>query len=90
MGKKWRIDHIVARLYNSIGGQYGTDIDHLSDFPGRGTSDLMTTSVAAFTGDRKVVVDGTHEREKGLVFRQDEPLPFNLLSVNVLASTGQR
>jgi len=90
MGKVARIDHVIFRFYNSLGGEIGPDVNNLDPIVFRDASDPMDESVPVFSGDKKVSIDGGFQREKVLVIRQTQPLPFNVLSMNVMMSTGQR
>ena len=90
MGKVARIDHLTLRLYQSVGGKYGADSSLMFDLITRLPGDPMDESTPAFTGDKKVAFEGGFKREKGFLVRQDRPLPFNVLSINIHMSTGQR
>jgi hypothetical protein len=89
-GKVARIDHIVLRLFESIGGEIGPDVDNLDPLVFRDSSDPMDAGTPYFTGDKKIAYRGPFQRAKNIIIRQDQPLPFNLLSLNILSSTGQR
>ncbi len=90
MGKIARIDHLVLRLYNSLGGKIGPDTAHLTPIQYRDFGDAMDAAPPVFSGDRKISYDGPYQRQKRIVFRQDQPLPLNILSVNVMAKTASR
>lgn len=90
MGKVARIDHLVLRLYQTVGGKFGPNEDELDDLIFRDADDPMDESVPFFTGDVKVPFEGRYEREKRLLIRQDRPLPLNLLAMNILGNTAPR
>jgi len=90
MGKMARTDHVVLRLFETIGGEIGPDIDSMLPLVLRAPGAPMDESTAALTGDHKVAVSGAFQREKRLFIRQNQPLPLNLLSMNIMSSTGQR
>ncbi len=91
MGKVARVDHIVLRLFESIGGEMGVpDAVTFDPIIDRGPTNGMGQSVPAFTGDKKIAFAGPFQREKKILIRQSQPLPFNLLSMNILVSTGPR
>jgi hypothetical protein len=90
MGKVARVDHVTLRLYQTVGGELGPDASHLDPIITRTAQDPMDESTPAATEDKKVSFEGGFKREKGLLVRQDRPLPFNLLSINIHMSTGQR
>lgn len=89
-GKVARIDHIVLSLFESIGGEIGPDVDNLDPLVFRDGSDPMDAGTPYFTGDKKIAYRGPFQRAKSIIIRQDQPLPFNVLSLNILSSTGQR
>ncbi len=89
-GKVARIDHVVLRAYNTIGGEIGPDTSHMDQIQWSDVPPTMDTAPTGFTGDKKVAYRGPFQRSKVMVFRQSQPLPFNLLSINVLGSTGSR
>ena len=92
MGKVARTDHVVFRLYNTIGGEFGPELlpTRMDPIIMRDGADAMDTSVPAFTGDRKQAFPEGFQRDKRVYVRQRQPLPFNLLAMNILSSTGQR
>ena len=90
MGKVARIDHIVLRLFQSLGGDIGPDEDHLDPLVYRDASDPMDTPPPTFTGDKKISFEGGFQREKVILVRQSQPLPLNILAMNVMMSTGAR
>ncbi len=88
-GKVARIDHVVLRAYNTIGGEIGPDISNMDQIQWSSVPPTMDTAPTGFTGDKKIAFRGPFQREKVMVIRQTQPLPFNLLSINVMGSTGQ-
>jgi len=90
LGKVARIDHLIIRFHETVGGKLGKSTSELDPIVFRSSSDDMNEPVPAFTGDKKIAFRGGFVREKVFVVVQDQPLPFNMLSVNVLMSTGAR
>jgi hypothetical protein len=50
----------------------------------------MDAPVPLFTGDKKLPIELGNDREAKLFFRQDKPLPFNILSMTVIGESGTR
>ncbi len=90
MGKVGRIDHVVLRVFNTVGGSAGPDTSNLDPLQFADEPPVMGAAVVVHSKDKKFGVEGGFRRGQSLIVRQDEPLPFNLLSINVLGSMGQR
>jgi len=90
VGKTGRIDHVNLRVYETIGGEIGPDTSNLDPIQWGEVPPTMDDPPAIFTGDKMIAFRGPFARQKIIVVRQDQPLPFNLLSINVIQSTGQR
>ncbi len=89
-GKVARSDHLVLRLYNSLGGKVGPDTDHLDNIEYRDFGDVMDAAPPVFSGDRKISYAGPYQRQKRVVLRQDQPLPLNVLSLVWLGKAAAR
>ena len=78
-----RIDHLILRLDQSLGGRYGPDADNLTRLGRRliPPSTLMDELPALFSDDIEVDFDGGWDTKAQFYIRQDEPLPFSLLAV---------
>ena len=90
MGKVSRIDYVVARVWNTVGGELGPDTSNMDPILWSQDPPVMDAAPTPFTGDKKIAFAGPFAREKTVAFRQSQPLPFNLLSLNILQSTGPR
>ena len=78
-----RIDHIVLRLNDSLGGKYGPDASSLTEL-GRELIPFdidMDTVATPFSGDIEVDFDAGWESYGEIFLQQDEPLPFSVLAV---------
>lgn len=84
-GRPVRVDHILMRLLNSIGGEFaqmpeGDDkeprFDKLTNYK-QGASGPQVAPVP-FSGDKKIFVGGSWNRRAELIVRQAEPLPLNV------------
>ena len=78
-GMKQKINRVTLSLYQSMGGQYGDDPNHMYDIvydPGtRGKTPQMNT--AEITRDN----DGDWGDYTTFYVTQDDPLPFTLLGM---------
>lgn len=84
------ISHVVLRFYKTLGGKLGPDPGNLDPMIFRTASDPMDSAPPVFTGDKKITFDGGYQRTKRIFIRQDQPLPLNLLAMNVLSNTSTR
>lgn len=88
-GKYKRIHRVIFRLFQSVGlkvlatgnGQY------MIPEPFRSSADRMDNPVALFTGDKRWAWEGGYEIEGQVFWRQDQPLPSNILSITVQLET---
>lgn len=80
-GKIKRIHRVVYRLFESLGGETGPDVNTLSPIVFRKTSDDISEAVPLFTGDRFIDWDGDYERPGTVYFRQAQPLTTNMLAI---------
>ena len=87
-----RIEHLVLRLDSSLGGEFGHDLDHMTDL-----SDLLLphdhlfdTVPPLFSDDIEVALDAPWETSNRFAVRQSQPLPFTLLAVSTPMQKGRR
>jgi len=75
-GQKQKLNRVTLSLYQSMGGKFGTDPDHLYDITyGAGTQGkIPQMSTCEVTRD----LDADWDDESTLLIIQDEPLPFTL------------
>jgi hypothetical protein len=80
-GKIQRVARVSVNFYRSMGMKVGRNEATLETVPFRQPEDLMDAPVPLFTGEKVFPVPGIHEPNPTLLFRQDLPLPFTILSL---------
>jgi hypothetical protein len=85
-----RIDHIVLRLVDSLGGQFGPDVDDLTDLDLLSDELLMDELPELYNDDIEVPFDGEYETYGEMVVRQHLPLPFTLVAILPRVQVGGR
>lgn len=80
-GRRARVPRLVARFYKSLGGKYSTDGSEWFDIFARGSNDVMDSSPAAFTGDKKVYTGGKYSDSGDVWIKQDLPMPLVVLAI---------
>ena len=80
-GKRKRIERIIARVYNSIGGKAGSPNGTLDGLLKRDSSSPMSAAVVPYSGDTLLSWPYGHETAGQIRVVQDQPLPFNLLAL---------
>jgi hypothetical protein len=76
-----RIHMALIRFYKTIGCKFGRDADNLETLLFRDASTPLNQSAALFTGDKKVYLDSTYDRDAYLYIIQDNPLPMTVVSI---------
>jgi len=87
-GKLKRLVSSVMRFFQSVGLNYfsnSTSAYYPQSF--RDSSAAMDAAVPLFTGDKRWSVDGTWDMEGQLSWRQSDPLPSNILMLQVQVDT---
>ena len=82
------IDHVVLRLHESRGGKVGPGPDQLDDL--ELASGGATTAGALFSGDREMAFPDGFDTDAHIFIRQDQPLPFSVLSVMARVNIATR
>jgi hypothetical protein len=89
-GQIGRVYEVIARLQNSIGGSYGTDLmqaaGKLDPIAYRDANAPLDTAVPLFNGDKRLPFDGEWDRDRYIVIEHSDPLPFTLTALII----GQR
>jgi hypothetical protein len=80
-GKKQRIHRVYVRVFDTLGGKFGSDADSLDVRVYREGGDAMDTAVALFTGDLEIQWDGDYSTEALVYVRQDQPLPMTVQAI---------
>ena len=75
-------------MLDTNSGKFGRDADNLDPMQFRNMEDPMGAVNPRYSGDLVIEPELGWDREGYLVFRQDKPLPFNILSMTVLGQTG--
>jgi hypothetical protein len=86
-GMPQKLNRMTLSLYQSMGGQYGTDLDHMYDITyGPGTK-LKTPAMS--TGEFTRDIDCDWTEESTFIIRQSDPLPFTLRGIVFRMSASQ-
>ena len=83
-GKFKRIHRVIFRFTESLGLQLYSDIDgtwQYVDQSFRTSADAMDEPVALFSGDKRWSWEGTWDTDGYIAWRQNQPLPSNILAV---------
>ena len=86
-GKKKRVHRLTLRFWQSVGGKVGRDADNLDIIQFRSGSDPMDQAVPLYTGDKELAVNTTYGTDGQIYFRQDQPLPSNILAAILRLTT---
>ena len=86
-GMPQKLNRVTLSLYQSMGGQYGTDLNHLYNITyGPGTkSKTPQMCTAEFTRD----MDCDWSEESTFIVKQSDPLPFTLRGIVFRMSASQ-
>jgi hypothetical protein len=79
--KTKRIYDITVRMYETIGIEVGSNLSDMERIPFRNSVDLMDEGIPPFTGDKQVEFRGNYETDGFIFVRQNQPLPFTILSL---------
>ena len=80
-GKIKRIHGVTARLYKTVGVEFGPDLSNLDRLPFRDSSMAMDEAIPIFTGDKEVYFPSGYENDARVVVRQIQPLPMTVLAI---------
>ncbi|MDI6796118.1 MAG: hypothetical protein QMD09_04200 [Desulfatibacillaceae bacterium] len=91
-GANKRIHQVVLRLHKSLGGNLGSDENHLDPLPGNALPqpEACTQGLAVFTGDIAIDFDGDVDTGGNLLLRQAEPYPMTVLGMKIQMELGDR
>lgn len=89
-GKAGRIEHVVMRFLETVGGKIGPSLAALDPIVHRDPLDPMDQPPDLFTGDTRQLFRAGWDRTKKLVIRQDQPVPMTLLAITLQGQTGER
>ena len=89
IGNKKRIHRIHVKLLDTMGLKYGVDVNDLTEETFRLTSDLISTALPLFTGDRELTMPGVYDTLGEIYLRQDQPFPSNVLHIAIDYETNE-
>ena len=78
-GKKQKFSRVTLSLYESVGGQYGTDTDHLYDISYG--DNAQGNPPTLFTGNLTRDLDGEWGNEDTILIVHSDPYPYTLRAV---------
>jgi len=78
VGRPKTLHSVTALLFDSLGGRVGPSPERLESLAYRTAGDAMDSAPPLFTGAKTVDWPGGWQREKRLLFVQEQPLPLNL------------
>jgi hypothetical protein len=80
---KKHITHVYPQLYESLGGKYGETETTLFTIVFRDAGDELNDSPDLYTGHKELPFDGSWNRTGDVWFKQEQPLPMNLIGTGV-------
>ncbi len=92
-GKPQRIQRIIARLLETVGGEWRqshNDELELEYIPPDTDGDATDTAVPFFTGDYEISPRGGWDQEPTVYFEQSEPLPMTVLALMIWGDSRER
>jgi hypothetical protein len=81
LGKTRRIHRVAFLLHRSLGLKIGLDFDNLTELTFRTAADEMNTPPALSSGIKAETIEADYNTENQLCWRQDQPLPSDVLAV---------
>lgn len=80
-GKTKRVDTLVVRFVDSLGGQIGRFGEALDDISMRNPATPMGQAPPFASGDVEVTFPGDYDKEALIEIRQNQPLPMKIVAV---------
>ncbi len=81
-GQRKKITHVVARLFRSLGGLFGSNASSkLDEIQYRTTGDVLGDSPPLFTGDKQLKMPSAWGSEGTVYFETDGPYPLTILGI---------
>ena len=81
MSSTRRISKVTLKLYNTLGGYVGSDINNMEELRFRSTSLPFGMPVPKFTGTIDVPIDTSSEKESSVLIFHNQPLPMTVLAI---------
>ena len=88
-GKTRRIERITARVVDTYTLKIGDNLTNLQEIPFR-TPSIPMGSLELFTGDKRLLLAHTPNRQFDLYFVHDDPLPCTILAVMYAVVVSER
>lgn len=89
-GKTKRINRLVVRLLDTLGGSMGPSETTVDEILFRDGSDPMDSAPPIFTGDKEVPWPGGYEKEGYVWYVNDSPLPATIVAIMPSVTTQDR
>ena len=81
-----RIRYIIPDVFESVGGEYGKELDDMYSMELRDSGDPMDRDEALHTGYVELPFKGELDRQGDIWIKQDIPLGMNILGIGVKLS----
>jgi hypothetical protein len=81
-----KIRQIIPDVFESVGGEYGKELDDMYTMELRATNDIMERDNALYSGYVELPYKGQYDRSGDIWITQDIPLPLNVLGIGVRLS----
>jgi hypothetical protein len=81
-----KIRQIIPDVSESVGGEYGKELDDMYTMELRDTNDIMERDNALYSGYVELPYKGEYDRSGDIWIKQDIPLPMNVLGIGVRLS----
>ena len=82
-GLNKRVEDVRLRLYETIGGMCGPDLDSLEDIQ-------FDVNQELYTGDKEIEFDGDYDAQANITVYHNQPLPITVLAIMAQLVTYDR
>lgn len=89
-GKTKRINRVVVRLLDTLGGEMGPAEDETDEILFRSSGDAMNSAPPVFTGDKDIVWRGGYEKDAIIWYVNEQPLPATVVAIMPQVTTQDR
>lgn len=90
IGKIKQIFRAIVRVFNTLGGRVGRDIDNTDPFKQRSSFLPDDTPPPVYSGDsERIAFDGNWDRSGRYLVLQDQPLPLTIVALGVVADVEE-
>lgn len=89
-GKTKRVNKVVMRFHNTLGGFAGPDASNLDELQFRSSADPMNLPPPLFTGDMLIEWPNGYDFDGFIMVRQVQPLPMTLVALMPQLDTFDR